>query len=218
MILIMLGPPGSGKGTQARRIGDGRGLIQLSTGEMLRGAVAEGGELGREADAVMRSGQLMPDATMIAIISGRIDRPDCADGFILDGFPRTVGQAEALDGMLAAKGRDLSAVLLFEVDEAALVARIAGRFACSSCGEGYHDDYKRPMREGICDRCGGREFVRRPDDNADAVRDRLRVYRDQTAPILPHYRAKGLVRGIDGMAGIDAVAARIDAVLAGIGD
>ena len=209
MILIMLGPPGSGKGTQAKRIEDGCGLIQLSTGEMLRAAVAEKGELGRQADAVMRSGQLMPDEIMVAIISERTDRPDCADGFILDGFPRTVGQA---------KGRELSAVLLFEVDEEALVARMIGRFACSSCGEGYHDDFKRPMREGVCDRCGGREFVRRPDDNADAVRGRLQVYRDQTAPILPYYRGKGLVRDIDGMAGIEAVAARVDAVLAGIGN
>ena len=218
MILIMLGPPGSGKGTQAKRIEDGCGLIQLSTGEMLRAAVAERGELGRQADAVMRSGQLMPDEIMVAIISERTDRPDCADGFILDGFPRTVGQAGALDGMLAAKGRELSAVLLFEVDEEVLVARMIGRFACSSCGEGYHDDFKRPRREGVCDRCGGGEFVRRPDDNADAVRDRLQVYRDQTAPILPYYRGKGLVRDIDGMAGIDAVAARVDAVLAGIGN
>ena len=218
MILIMLGPPGSGKGTQAKRIEDRCGLIQLSTGDMLRAAVADRGELGRQADAVMRSGQLMPDEIMVAIISERTDRPECAGGFILDGFPRTVGQAEALDGMLAAKGRELSAVLLFEVDEEALVARVTGRFACSSCGEGYHDDFKRPLREGVCDRCGGGEFVRRPDDNADAVRDRLQVYRDQTAPILPYYRGKGLVRDIDGMAGIEAVAARVDEVLAGIGD
>ena len=215
MILVLLGPPGAGKGTQARRLTEGRGLPQLSTGDMLRAEIAGGGELSSQVAAVMESGGLMPDEIMTSIISNRIDADDCANGFILDGFPRTTAQAEALDTLLAGKGMALDAVLLLDVDEEALVERISGRFTCRNCGEGYHDGFKLPAVAGRCDKCGASDFERRPDDSADTVRERLRVYRGQTAPILPYYEAKGLLRRVDGMAEIGEVARQIDVALGG---
>lgn len=215
MILILLGPPGAGKGTQARRLTEERGLPQLSTGDMLRAEIADGGELGRQAVAVIEAGRLVPDEIVIGIISGRIDAQDCAGGFILDGFPRTTAQAEALDALLSGKGVALDAVLLLDVDEEALVERISGRFTCRNCGEGYHDIFKRPADPERCDRCGASDFERRPDDSAETVRERLRVYRGQTEPILPYYEAKGLLRRVDGMAEIGEVAMQIDVALGG---
>ncbi len=215
MILILLGPPGAGKGTQARRLTDERSLPQLSTGDMLRAEIAGGGALGRQAAAVMETGRLMPDEIVAGIISKRIAAEDCVGGFILDGFPRTAAQAEALDALLAAKGLALDGVLLLEVDEEALVERISGRAICRNCGEGYHDRFKPPAESGRCDKCGARDFERRPDDNADTVRERLRVYRGQTEPILPYYEARGLLRRVDGMAEIGDVARQIDVALGG---
>ena len=215
MILVLLGPPGAGKGTQARRLTEERGLPQLSTGDMLRAEIAGGGAFGKQAAAVIESGRLMPDEIMTGIISNRIDAEDCAGGFILDGFPRTTAQAEALDALLAGKGMALDAVLLLEVDDEALVERISGRFTCRTCGEGYHDSFKRPADANRCDKCGGSDFERRPDDSAGTVRERLRVYRGQTAPILPYYETKGLLRRVDGMAEIGEVAAQVDMALGG---
>ncbi len=215
MILVLLGPPGAGKGTQARRLTEGRGLPHLSTGDMLRAEIAGGGELGRQAAAVTEAGRLMPDEIMVGIISRRIDVLDCAGGFILDGFPRTTAQAEALDALLASKGKALDAVVLLQVDGEALVERISGRFTCGKCGEGYHDRFKQPVEAGRCDICGASDFKRRPDDSADTVRERLRVYRGQTAPILPYYETRGLLRRVDGMAEIGEVALQIDVALGG---
>jgi adenylate kinase len=214
MNIILLGPPGAGKGTQARRLQDERGLIQLSTGDMLRESVKKGDALGVQAKSIMEAGQLVPDTLMIALIAERIGRPDCAKGFILDGFPRTVPQAEALDRMLAEKGLRLDAVVEMKVDEAALVDRITGRYTCAKCGEGYHDRHKRPAKDGVCDVCGAAEFTRRADDKEETVRARLDAYNAQTAPILPYYRDRGLLRAVDGMAEIAEVGRQIDAVLA----
>jgi adenylate kinase len=211
--LILLGPPGAGKGTQAKRIEQTHGLVQLSTGDMLRATVASGGELGRQAKEIMDAGQLMPDDLMVAMISERIDQPDCANGFILDGFPRTSAQAEALDAMLGEKGLKLDSVIEIKVAEEALVARITGRFTCASCGAGYHDTFQRPEVEGVCDRCGASEFVRRDDDNEETVRSRLDAYRSQTLPILPYYAERGVLQGVDGMAEIDAVTRQIEEAL-----
>jgi adenylate kinase len=214
--LVLLGPPGAGKGTQAKRLEETRGLKQLSTGDMLRAAVAAGTPLGLQAKQVMESGQLVRDDLIVAMIADRIGEPDCAKGFILDGFPRTVQQAEALDAMLAAKGLGgIDRVIELAVDEPALIERIAGRYACAKCGAGYHDKFKRPKTEGVCDRCGGKDFVRRPDDRAEAVATRLTAYRQQTAPILPYYRARGLLTTIDGMAAPEEVARQIDRALDG---
>jgi len=212
--VILLGPPGAGKGTQAQRLERTHGLVQLSTGDMLRAAVASGSDLGRQAKQVMDAGQLMPDELMIRMIAERIEQPDCNGGFILDGFPRTTGQAEALDRMLADKGLGLDAVIEMKVDEEALVERITGRFTCARCGAGYHDRFHRPKTDGVCDHCGGTEFARRADDNEETVRARLEAYRSQTAPILPYYRGKGALRQVDGMAPIDEVTRQIEAVLA----
>jgi len=214
MNLILLGPPGAGKGTQAKLLEERHGLVQLSTGDMLRAAVASGSELGRQADAVMKAGELMPDDIMVRIISERIDAPDCSKGFILDGFPRTRAQAIALDELLERKGLTLDHVIELDVDEDAIVERVSGRFTCAKCGEGYHDTFKRPRRDGVCDVCGGTEFKRRPDDNAETVRARLDAYHRQTAPILPYYRDRGVLEEVDGMAGIDAVADQIERLLA----
>ena len=215
MILVLLGPPGAGKGTQARRLTEGRGLPQLSTGDMLRTEIAGGGDLGKQAAAVMESGRLVPDEIVVDIISRRIDAEDCVGGFILDGFPRTTAQAEALDALLAGKGLALDAVLMLDVEEEALVERISGRSTCRKCGEGYHDIFKPTAEEGRCDKCGASDFERRPDDSADTVRERLRVYRGQTAPILPYYETRGLLRRVDGMAEIGEVSRQIDVALGG---
>ena len=213
MNLILLGPPGAGKGTQAKRLQETHGLVQLATGDMLRAAVASGSELGQRVKAIMEAGRLVPDAIMIEMIAARIDEPDCAGGFILDGFPRTVPQAEALDAMLAERGCKLDRVILMEVDEAELVARLVGRFTCPECGASYHERFNRPRVEGKCDNCGSTALVHRADDRPQAVATRFEAYRNQTAPILPYYRARGILRSVDGMASIDEVTRQIEAVL-----
>jgi len=214
--LILLGPPGAGKGTQAKKLTDERGLVQLSTGDMLRAEVASGSTLGQEAKKIMDAGQLVSDAIVIGMIDKRTDQADCAKGFVLDGFPRTEPQAEALDAMLAKKGKKIDAVIELSVDENALIERISGRFTCAKCGTGYHDKFARPKKDGICDKCGSTEFVRRADDNAETVKARLVAYRKQTAPILPYYKAKGLLHSVDGMADMSEVASQIDRVLVGV--
>ena len=215
MILILLGPPGAGKGTQAKEIARRRSLVQLSTGDMLRAAVAAGSEIGLKAKAIMASGALVADEIVIGIIAERIEQPDCANGFILDGFPRTLAQAAALDTMLAAKKRKLDAVIEMKVDDEVLVDRVAGRFTCANkaCGEGYHDKYKKPKKAGICDICGSKEFVRRPDDNAETMRTRLTAYYKETSPLIGYYFAKGLLQPVDAMADIDQVTNAMDALL-----
>ncbi|TQV83737.1 adenylate kinase [Denitrobaculum tricleocarpae] len=215
MNIILLGPPGAGKGTQAKRLQDKHGLVQLSTGEMLRELKNSGSELGAQAKEIMDAGKLMPDDLMIEMISQRIDAPDCATGFILDGFPRTTPQAEGLDKMLADKGLKLDSVIEMAVDEAALIARVVGRYSCAKCGAGYHDTFQKPAKDGVCDSCGSEEFSRRADDNEETMRNRLATYHEQTAPILPYYREKGVLKTIDGMAAIDDVTGQIEAILAG---
>ena len=216
MNIILLGPPGAGKGTQASRLETTRGMVQLSTGDMLRAAVAAGTPIGLAAKAVMDSGGLVSDAIVNGILSERLDAPDARAGFILDGYPRTPAQARELDAMLAAKGLKLDHVIELAVDEDALVDRITGRFTCAKCGAGYHDRYKQPKVAGTCDVCGAHEFKRRPDDNAETVRTRMAEYRAKTAPILPHYEALGLVSRVDGMASMDSVAGQIDKVLGAV--
>ena len=216
-LLILLGPPGAGKGTQAQLLVSHHGLIQLSTGDMLRAAVKAGTEFGQQAKAIMDAGQLMPDAVVTGLISDQLDKHAHAPGFIFDGYPRTQAQAESLDTLLAARGLKLDHVIELTVDEEALVARIAGRFTCARCNEGYHDTFKQPKVPGVCDVCQSTEFKRRPDDNADTVRARLKVYRADTAPILPYYEAKGIVTRVDGMADIEKVSVSIERIVAGDG-
>lgn len=209
MNLILLGPPGAGKGTQAYRIKEKYRLVHLSTGDMLRGAIAAGTEVGKLAKTIMDEGKLVSDDVINRLVEERIAAPDCAGGFLLDGFPRTVAQAEALDAMLEKRGDGITAVIEFAVDDEALIERIAGRFSCANCGAGYHDKFQRPKVDGVCDQCGGTEFKRRSDDTPDAVRTRLASYHEQTAPLLPYYRGKGVLRTVDGMAEIDEVTAAV---------
>jgi adenylate kinase len=216
MNIILLGPPGAGKGTQAERLQRERKMVQLSTGDMLRAAVAAGTEVGLKAKAVMEAGELVSDEIVTGILSERLDAPDVAQGFILDGYPRTEAQARSLDQLLAEKGLKLDHVIELIVNEESLVDRIAGRFSCAKCGAPYHDRYKRPAVDSICDVCGSQDqFKRRADDNEQTVRNRLAEYRAKTAPILPHYEATGLVRRVDGMAPIGEVNGAIEAILDG---
>ena len=213
MRLILLGPPGAGKGTQAKLLMEKHGLPQLSTGDMLREAVAAETQVGLQAKAVMAAGKLVSDDIVNAIVSERLDRDDCARGFILDGYPRTLEQADALSDMLAEKGMDLDAVVELRVDDDQLVERVAGRYTCGNCGEGYHDTFKQPKVSGTCDRCGSQQFKRRPDDNAETMRTRLQAYYKETAPLVGYYYANNLLKRVDGMGDIGAIQADIEAVL-----
>ena len=213
MNLILLGPPGAGKGTQAKILEEKRGLKQLSTGDMLRAAIAAGTEIGLKAKAIMDRGDLVSDDVIVGIVADRLDRPDVAKGVVFDGFPRTPAQAQALDKMLAGRKSGLAAVIEMKADNDELVTRISGRFTCKSCGKGYHDKYAPPQMDGVCDSCGGQDFVRRADDNAKTVRDRLTVYNKQTAPLVDYYRETGKLHVVDGMSEIAAVTAAIADVL-----
>jgi adenylate kinase len=213
MIVILLGPPGAGKGTQAKELATRRGLVQLSTGDMLRSAVEAGTEVGIKAKPIMEKGQLVPDAIVIDILAERIEQPDCRSGVILDGFPRTLAQASALDCVLRKKKLKLDAVIEFKVDDQELMDRISGRFSCAKCGAGYHDRFKRPKVNGLCDVCGSKQFVRRPDDRAETVRDRLMVYYRETSPLIGYYYCKGNLKSVNGMASIDEVTAAVSAIL-----
>lgn len=213
MNIILLGPPGAGKGTQASRLVESRGMVQLSTGDMLRAAVKAGTPVGLQAKAVMESGGLVSDEIVSGIIGEALDALAPETGVIFDGYPRTQAQAHSLDELLAARGRELHQVIELEVDEDALVERITGRFTCAACGEGYHDTFKQPKVEGVCDKCGGTEFKRRADDNEETVRTRMAEYRAKTAPILPIYEKRGIVARVDGMADMDVVTAAIGAIL-----
>jgi adenylate kinase len=211
-VVILLGPPGAGKGTQARMLEEDFGLIQLSTGDLLRSAVAAGTPAGLAAKAVMEAGSLVSDDIVLAVLQDRMAQPDVGKGIILDGFPRTDGQAKALDALLVGAGWKVTAAISLEVDDAAMVDRVSGRSTCAACGEGYHDTFKRPEKEGVCDKCGGTAFKRRADDTAETVRARLEAYHAQTAPLIAHYEGKGVLQRIDAMKDI----AEIRGVLHGI--
>jgi adenylate kinase len=213
MNIILLGPPGAGKGTQAKVLEESRGLKQLSTGDMLRAAVAAGTEYGLKAKAIMDRGDLVSDDVIVAVVAERMNQPDIKSGVVFDGFPRTPAQAEALGKMLASRGQKLDAVVEMKVDDEALVGRISGRFTCAKCGQGYHDSFARPKADGICDVCGSREFTRRADDNEKTVRDRLTVYNKQTAPLVKYYAAQGNLHSVDGMTDITKVTAAIGRIL-----
>lgn len=212
-VLILLGPPGAGKGTQARMLEGKFGYVQLSTGDLLRAAVAEGTDAGRAADAVMKAGDLVSDQIVIDILRDRLAAPDCANGVILDGFPRTDVQATALDGLLSETGQKIDAAISLDVDDAAMVERVAGRYTCGSCGEGYHDSFKIPATSGVCDRCGGTSMKRRADDNAETVGDRLKAYHAQTAPLINYYDAKGALKRVNAMGPIDKIGADLSALV-----
>jgi len=213
MNIILLGPPGAGKGTQAKRLEEACNLIQLSTGDILRAEVKSGSELGQRVDKILKSGGLVPDSLITDMISDRIDHDKSADGIILDGFPRTTGQAEALDAMLAEKGMKMDYVIQMKVDDDEVVERLSGRFSCAKCGAGYHDKFNRPKQDGVCDSCGGTEFSRRDDDKPETVKARLAAYHEQTAPILPFYEKKGALVTVDGSTGIDEVGRQIMEIL-----
>lgn len=212
-VLILLGPPGAGKGTQARMLEEDFGLVQLSTGDLLRAAVAAGTEAGKKAKAVMEAGALVSDDIVLAILKDRMAEPDVAKGIILDGFPRTDGQAAALDGLLAQAGQRVNAAISMDVDDEAMVGRVSGRYTCAGCGEGYHDEFKQPAKAGACDKCGGTAFKRRADDNAETVRERLKAYHAQTAPLISYYEGKGVLKRVDGMASIPAIRSALGAIV-----
>jgi adenylate kinase len=212
-VLILLGPPGAGKGTQARMLQDRFGLVQLSTGDLLRAAVAAGTDAGLAAKSVMDAGGLVSDDIVLAILRDRLDEPDTAQGVILDGFPRTTGQAEALDKLLAKNGQRINAAISLDVDDQAMVARVAGRYTCGTCGEGYHDAFKTPAIAGVCDKCGGTTMKRRADDNAETVGQRLQAYHAQTAPLISYYEKQGNLQRIDAMAEIGQVAQSLNAIV-----
>ena len=212
-VVILLGPPGAGKGTQARMLEERFGLVQLSTGDLLRAAVAAGSPAGLAAKAVMEAGGLVSDAIVLAILSDRMGQPDVARGVILDGFPRTDGQAAALDALLARRGQSVTAAVSLEVDDAAMVERVSGRFTCGDCGEGYHDRFKQPAVAGTCDKCGGHAFKRRSDDRAETVGARLQAYHAQTAPLIAYYEGRGVLQRIDAMGPIDQIAEDLDRII-----
>jgi adenylate kinase len=212
-VLILLGPPGAGKGTQARMLEEDFGLIQLSTGDLLRAAVASGSDAGKRAKAVMESGGLVSDEIVLAILKDRMAQPDVTKGVILDGFPRTDGQAAALDVLLAASDQRVTAAISLEVDDEAMVGRVSGRYTCGSCGEGYHDEFKQPARLGVCDKCGGTAFKRRADDNAETVRERLKAYHAQTAPLIAYYEGKGVLQRIDAMGPIADIRSALGSIV-----
>ena len=213
MNLILLGPPGAGKGTQAQYLQNRLQVAKLSTGDMLRAAVSSGSALGNQVKDIMAKGQLVSDEIVINLLRERIQQPDCQKGFILDGFPRTVAQAEALDVMLEQEKKSLDFVIELKVDDKQLVERIAGRFSCAKCGAGYHDSFKQPKKAGVCDECGSAEFSRRDDDKAETVAKRLEAYHAQTAPLLPYYKQKSVLTSVDGMADIEEVTRQIDAII-----
>jgi adenylate kinase len=212
-VFILLGPPGAGKGTQAKLLEERFGLVQLSTGDLLRAAVRAGTEAGLRAKAVMEAGALVSDEIVLAVLKDRLAAPDVRKGVILDGFPRTAGQAEALDGLLAGSGQKIDAAVSLDVDDAAMVGRISGRYTCAACGEGYHDDFKQPARAGVCDKCGGSDFTRRADDRAETVAERLKAYHAQTAPLIAYYEGRGVLERVDAMGEISAIAATLGAIV-----
>jgi adenylate kinase len=213
MNLIMLGPPGAGKGTQAQRLTQTLNMVQLSTGDMLREAMANETEIGKQAKPIYDRGELVSDEIIVDLISERLDTLDRDQGFILDGVPRNAAQADAVDKMLSEKGLTLDFVIELDVDDDQLVARVTGRYTCAKCGTGYHDTFQKPAVDGVCDTCGGTEFKRRSDDNEDALRARLAVYHEKTAPLRAYYGDKGILHKIDGMAAVEAVSGALDDIL-----